>query len=147
MKKFSFGLETLLQHRIRLEENEKNRFTKIRAELQTELKHKETIAARQKESRSELGHRQEASCDPEEIGWYLRYLTRLDMEIKRSIERIVELEKHVDAQRQIMVEASRNKQMIENLKKKKHKEHIASAEREERKSIDEMVVTRFALKQ
>jgi flagellar FliJ protein len=147
MKKFSFGLETLLQHRIRLEDNEKNKFTKIRAELQGEWNRKETIAARQKESRSELGLRQAESCDPEEIGWYQRYLSRLDLEMKRSLERVVELEKHLETQRQIMVEASRNKQMIENLKKKKRKEHITAAEREEQKSIDEMVVTRFALKQ
>jgi flagellar export protein FliJ len=66
--------------------------------------------------------------------------------MKRSDERIVELEKHLEAQKQKMIKASRDKQMIENLKKKRKKEYIIAIEQEEQKTIDEIVVTRFALK-
>jgi flagellar biosynthesis chaperone FliJ len=45
-----------------------------------------------------------------------------------------------------MIESSRNKKTIENLRSKREKEFIAALETEERKSIDEIIVTRYALK-
>lgn len=147
MKKFVFRLETLLQHRINIEEKERNKFRKLRIELQDALNHQKALAARQVQARAELAQQKSGVCDGGEIEWSYLYLNRLDLEMKRSAERIVELERHCDAQRQIMIEASRNKQMIENLKAKKRKEHLVALDREEQKFIDEIVVNRFALSQ
>jgi flagellar FliJ protein len=146
MKKFVFRLETLLRYRINIEERERNAFTRIRAELLTELNHKDSLRAQQMQTRSELALLESGTCDTREIGWFYRFLDRLDVEMKRSDERIVELEKHLEAQKQKMIKASRDKQMIENLKNKKQKEYVVAIEREEQKTIDEIVVTRFALK-
>jgi flagellar FliJ protein len=146
MKRFVFRLETLLRHRINLEERERNAFTRIRAELLMELNHKDSLRARQMQTRLELAQLESGTYDTQEIGWCYRFLDRLDVEMKRSDARIVELEKHLEAQKQKMIKASRDKQMIENLKKKRQVEHVVSIEREEQKTVDEIVVTRFALK-
>jgi flagellar protein FliJ len=144
MKKFAFRLETLLQHRIKIEEKERDKFSLLRAELLAELSRKEKLGAQQAETLSELLLQKSCASDSQEIGWFYRFLDRLAHEIKRSYQRVVELERSVEAQKQVMIEASRKKQMIENLKKKRQREYLVAMEREDQKNIDEIVVTRFA---
>ncbi|MBZ5495427.1 MAG: flagellar export protein FliJ [Acidobacteriia bacterium] len=147
MKKFLFRLETLLQHRRNLEEKERTAFSTIRAKLRAELDGRESLYLRQAQTLSELALKKLGDCDSREIAWYYRFLDRLGQELEQSAKRIVQLEKQLEAQKQIMIEASRDKKMIENLRNKREKEFVVSLEREEQKAIDEIVVTRFPLKQ
>jgi len=144
MKKFQFRLETLLQHRRNIEEKERTKFSRIRAELLAEVAHKEALCAKQAETRAELAHKESGVCDSQEILWFYRYLDRLARQVEKSAERITLLEKELEAQKQIMIRTSRDKKMIENLRGKKEKEFFVGMEREEQKSIDEIVVTRFS---
>jgi flagellar FliJ protein len=147
MKKFVFRLETLLYHRRNIEERERIKFSRIRGELLAELDHLETLQAKHAETRSELALKKSGECDSREISWFYRFLDRLSLEMAVARERIAQLEQELEVQKQIMIEASRDKKMIENLRLKKEKEFLVSLERQEQKSIDEIVVTRFAFKQ
>jgi len=147
MKKFVFRLETLLNHRRNIEERERIKFSRIRSELLAELNHLEMLEAKQAETRSELASEESGKCDEREISCFCRFLDRLSREMAVSRERVTRLEQELEAQKQIMIEASRDKKMIENLRLKKQKEFLVSLERQEQKSVDELVVTRFALKQ
>jgi flagellar FliJ protein len=147
MKKFVFRLETLLNHRRNIEERERIKFSRIRGELLAELNHLEMLEAKHAETRSELALEESGECDSREISWFYRFLDRLSLEMATSRERIAQLERELEVQKQIMIEASRDKKMIENLRLKKQKEFLVSLERQEQKSVDELVVTRFALKQ
>jgi flagellar FliJ protein len=147
MKKFVFRLETLLYHRRNIEERERIKFSRIRGELLAELDHLETLQAKHAETRSELALKKSGECDSREISWFYRFLDRLSLEMAVARERIAQLERELEVQKQIMIEASRDKKMIENLRLKKEKEFLVSLERQEQKSIDEIVVTRFAFKQ
>jgi flagellar FliJ protein len=147
MKKFVFRLETLLYHRRSIEERERIKFSRIRGELLAELDHLETLQAKHAETRSELALKKSGECDSREISWFYRFLDRLSLEMAVARERIAQLEQELEVQKQIMIEASRDKKMIENLRLKKEKEFLVSLERQEQKSVDEIVVTRFAFKQ
>ncbi len=144
MKKFTFRLETLLQHRIKIEEKERDKFALLRAGLLAEKDRKKKLCAQQAETLSELMLRKSCGSDSREIDWYYMFLNRLDLEIKRASERVAELENNVEAQKQVMIEASRRKQTIENLKQKRQREYFVAVDREDQKNIDEIVVTRFA---
>ncbi len=146
MKKFAFRLETLLWHRTHLEEKERNKFALMRAKLLAEVAHKDTLRTRQGNTMAELKQKKSGSYDAEEIGRYYLFLDRLEQEIQQSKRRAAQLEKDLDTQKQIMIGASRNRQMIENLKKRKRKEYYVALDREDQKSADEIVVTRFAHK-
>jgi flagellar FliJ protein len=146
MKKFSFRLETLLQHRAHREEQEREKFTRMRNEVLAGIAHRDALTASQAQTMKELGEAQCAHCDPQEVQWYERFLEYLKEEIKRSITRLAELEKKLEAQKQVMIAASRDKKIIENLKKKKILEFKFAMEREEQKMVDETVVTRYATK-
>jgi flagellar FliJ protein len=147
MKKFVFRLETLLRHRRNIEERERIEFSRIRSKLLAELSHLEMLEAKHAETRSELAQKESGECDSREISWFYRFLDRLNLEMAASRARIAQLGRELEAQKKIMIEASRNKKMIENLRLKKQKEYLVSMERQEQKTIDELVVTRFALKQ
>ncbi len=144
MRKFVFNLENLLQYRLHLEEKERNKFSLMRAELLAELKRKVELETQQRNTRSELLLKKSGIYDAQEISWFYLFLNRLEKEIQRSNDRAARLERSLETQKQIMISASRNKQMIENLKKKRQKEYGVALDREDQKSIDEIVVTRFA---
>jgi flagellar FliJ protein len=147
MKKFRFRLEMLLRHRQNVEEKERTKFSSIRQMLQAELGRLDELNASQDLTNKELARKKSGECDGREIAWYYRFLDRLSREIEASSRRISQLEQQLEEQRQIMVAASRDKKMLENLRKKQEQEFNLSLEREEQKSIDEMVVTRYAAKQ
>jgi flagellar protein FliJ len=146
MKKFQFRLETLLQHRRNLEEQERAKFSCIRNDFHAEIARKEALSARRTQTLSELVALECAGCDAQEIMWAYSFLGHLDREMKRASERISQLEKRLEDQKQIMIASSRDKKIIENLKAKREKEFLISVEREEQKSIDDLVITRYAFK-
>jgi flagellar FliJ protein len=147
MKKFSFRLETLLQHRQHLEEKERTKFSAIRNELLAEVNHIQALRTMQARALAELARKKSGDCDAQEIIWHYRYLDRIALELERSARRIAELEGKLEIQKQAMIEAMRNKKMIENLRSKREKEFLTALERAEQKSVDEIVVTRYAHKQ
>jgi flagellar FliJ protein len=147
MKKFSFRLETLLQHRHHLEEKERTKFSAIRNELLVEVDHIQALRTMQAQALAELAQTKSGDCDAQEITWHYRFLDRIALELERSARRIAELEGKLEIQKQVMIEAMRNKKMIENLRSKREKEFLTALERTEQKSVDEIVVTRYAHKQ
>jgi flagellar FliJ protein len=144
MKKFVFRLETLLQHRRNVEEQERTKFTLIRNELHAECGRRQSFMASQDRTRAELAGILSTDCNAQECQWCSRFLEYLALEIKRSDERIAGLEKKLEAQKQTMIAATRDKKIIEKLKARKQKEFQISLERMEQKAIDEIVITRYA---
>jgi len=143
MKRFQFRLETLLHHRRNIEEKEHTRFLRIQSEILTETDRREKLRAQQFETLAGLAQKQTGTFDSQEVSWFYRYLDRLVRQIERSAERIAALEKELEAQKQVMIAAMRDRKIIENLRGKREKEFQVSLEREEQKFIDEMVVTRY----
>jgi len=147
MKRFSFRLAALLRHRHHLEEKERTRFSGIRNELLVEMERIRILRTREAEALAELTQQKSGDCDTRDIAWHYRYLDRVALELARSARRAAELESKLETQKQVMIEAMRGKKMIENLKIKKEKEFLTSLEHAEQKSVDEIVVTRYAHKQ
>jgi flagellar FliJ protein len=144
MKKFVFRLETLLQHRSNIEERERAKFTSIRNELLAERARRQSFIASQDRTRADMARILSTDCNAQEYEWCSRFLEYLALQIRRSDERIVGIEKRLETQKQVMIAATRDKKIIEKLKARKHKEFQVSLERMEQKSIDEIVITRFA---
>jgi len=146
MKRFSFRLETLLQHRHHLEEKERTKFSAIRNELMREMNHIQGLRAEKAQALAELVQKKSGDCDLWEITWHYRFLDRIALELERSARRITELEGRLETQKQVMIEAMRDKKMLENLRSKREKEYLTLLERTEQKSVDDIVVTRYASK-
>ncbi len=147
MKKFSFKLETLLRYRVGIEEKERETLTRLNFKLHTERSRLDQLRARQHETRLELSRARAASTDDAEVQWYYRYLDRLQLEIEQNQKRIVQAEKEVEAQKAVVVEATKKKKVLDTMKTKKVKEFTIALEKQEQKVVDEIMATRPARKE
>jgi flagellar FliJ protein len=146
MKRFLFTLETLLIHRTNIEEKERTVLSRINFNLQTENQLRESLKRKTEEAILELSRKRSENADREEIGCYYPYLDRLRYEADQCEKRIVQLQGELEAQKARVMEASRNRKLIDTLKKRRKGEYLDACDREQQKEIDELVVSRFALK-
>ena len=146
MKRFVFNLETVLRHRMNLEEKERNELSRIRYEFQTEVNRRDDLRGRLRETSMELSRLRSENADIAEVTWYYPYLERLRHEIQLSDKRIVQLDGTLQAQMLVVIEATKKRKVLDSLKTRKHQEFTLAADRQEQKNIDEIVVTRYARK-
>jgi flagellar biosynthesis chaperone FliJ len=66
--------------------------------------------------------------------------------VAASNKHVAELEKKIQAQKLVVIEAVKKKKVLESLKRKKQKEFDLATERQGQKNIDEIVVTSYARK-
>jgi flagellar export protein FliJ len=144
MKKFSFNLEVLRKHRHMVEEQERIKFAAINFKLQDEHKHLQDLRNQQWNTIALLTQKKAGTYDSQEIAWFYSYLDHLSKEMNQSSERLSKLRGELDQQRQVLVVATRDMKMLDNLRNKKEKEFKVAQQRLEQKSVDDIVVTRFA---
>jgi flagellar protein FliJ len=147
VKKFSFGLETLLQYRVTIEEKERLALSRLLFKMQTEMKERDRLRAKRDATMAERARMRGDREDDADAHWYNTYLDRLEFQIKGCGERIAQIQKELDAQKLVVINASRNTKVLDTLKTKMAKEHAATAEKLEQKAVDEIVVTRYANKE
>lgn len=147
MKKFCFSLETLLRYRVNIEEKEREALSRLNFKLHTERNLLADLHCRERDARMELAHARNSSADDIDVQWYYPYLDRLRLEIERSNARIAHLEKQIEAQKAVVIEATKNKKVLDTMKKRKVKEFTAAIEKLEQKAVDEIAATRSARKE
>jgi len=146
MKKFAFNLETLLRHRENLEEKERNELSRITFLFQTEVNRRDELRNRLKETSVELGRLRRENADSGEVAWFYPYIDRLRHEITVTDKRIAQLQQDLQTQKLVVIEAIKKKRVLDSLKTRKQKEFNLAVDRQEQKTVDELVITRFARK-
>jgi flagellar export protein FliJ len=128
-----------------LEETEREKLTWVHYRLENE--HQRLRALNSTHSAVREGMAQELqSYDPGDVTWYCSFLNRLDCEIEQVSTHIRALRQELEKQMAAWVERSRDKKVLESLRTRKEREHLAAMEKLEQKTIDEIVVTQFANK-
>lgn len=146
MKKFIFNLETLLKYREDIEQKERDELSRLFYKYQLELNNRDALAARRQETMVELAKKQAEKVAQKELIWFFLYLDRLSHEREECEKRISRLDLEIQAQKQVVIEASKKRKTLASMKNKKAKEYAAAVEKQEQKDVDELVVTRFAAK-
>jgi flagellar FliJ protein len=147
MKKFAFRLETLLHYRKNLEEKEQAVLFQLFSRLQRESNHLQDLQEKHQETLEELTQMRAEGAVYGETTWFYLYLDRLRFEMRRSSERIRQLEQDIQEQKAVLVEASKKKKILDSLKTKEKKAFISALDKQEQKAVDEIVVIRFPHKQ
>jgi flagellar FliJ protein len=135
MKKFNFKLEKLLELRSYSEQEAKIALGHAVGELnriETEIKN---VAAKRLEAAS-LRFKQGSSAD--EMRYVDIYILRLDRTADKLMEDAAKAELKVSEARDVYLEASKEKKIIEKLKEKKEKEYKKIVLSEEDKALDEI---------
>jgi flagellar export protein FliJ len=145
--KFRFSLEMLLRHREHIEQRERDELLRLNYNQQVELQNREDLSTKFRETMNELSlKRNEAPSSPE-LNYYYLYLNRLTYEIGECEKRLLKLQSEIQAQKEVVIEASKKKKTLTTLKAKREKEFILAQEKQEQKEIDELVVTRYGTRE
>lgn len=144
MAKFVFGLQTLLQHRERIEQRERDELFRRIYNYQVELQNRDRLAGSLKETMEELSRKQAEAAASQELNWFYLYINRVRLEIQEAEKRLLQIDSGVQQQKIIVIEASKKKKILVSLRAKQEKEFVLSLEKQEQKEIDELVVTRYA---
>jgi flagellar FliJ protein len=143
MARFLFSLETLLRHREDLEQKERDELFRLNYKYETELRHRDGLMLKLRETMEELSRKRLENPGDEELKWFDLYMNRLNREIHESTQRLSKLQAEVQAQKEAVVEAAKNRKVLASLKNKRQKEFTFAAEKQEQKEVDDLVVTRF----
>ena len=143
MSRFLFSLETLLRHREDLEQKERDELFRLTYKYQTELRHRDELTIKFRETMKELSSKRSENSDHMELDLFYPYINRLTYEIGESEKRLIQLQAEVQAQKEVVIEATKKRKVLASLKSKKEKEFVAAMEKQEQKEVDDLVVMRF----
>jgi hypothetical protein len=101
LPRFVFSLETLLRHREHIEQKEQEELLRLNYKHQTELRHRDDLNLKFRETMDELALRQSGHSDQQELNWFYLYINRLRREIGESEMRLAQLEVEVQAQKEV----------------------------------------------
>jgi len=143
MSKFKFKLETVLKVKVRIEELRKMELSE--AEFRCEQARLE-LCRWQDEVEVNIGLYREKfqqRINPEEANNYHQYLTWLNHQVDLALIKLQERRKEVDQCRQRLIEASKEKKVLEKLKEKAYQDYLAEQLNAEIKFLDELGTGRY----
>ena len=135
-----FELHQVLNYRLEVEKVRKLEFAAAKREYELAsdklLRVKDTVKALQEEFTAKQG--QINTID--ELQMYADYFARKKEEIKLQQERVEALDRIMDDKRNEMLEATKDKKVLESLKDKQEKAFKLSQEQKERNFLDEISI-------
>ncbi|HYH02618.1 MAG TPA: flagellar export protein FliJ [Bacillota bacterium] len=147
MKKFKFKLETVLKVKVRIEEERKRQLQKaelVRNAAQTELQR------RQDELTATLADYQRSlqqKFDRYLANDYYDYLQWLERQRQDAVMYLERCEGEVDTARRYLVEATRERKILDKLKEQAYQAYLAEELKAEIDFLDELGTGRFVRKE
>jgi len=135
-----FELEQVLKYRLEMERARKQEFAAAKKELDQAsdfLKQQEVEAQGAAE---EFSQRQAEFSSVEEMRRYADYFERKREDIRRQKERVEQLGVVLDERREVLLDATKDKKVLESLKEKKAREFRIERDQKEQGFMDEIAV-------
>jgi flagellar FliJ protein len=143
MAKFIFKLQSFLGVKEKIEEQKKNEYGKALNILEEEKNKKQELLNRQVSTISHLKQKINEGIKPSEIKQYNNFISYIENEITRQEEVIIKAQKLVDRKREELVNAMKDKKILEILKENEYIEYIKEEKKAEQKFIDELVSFKY----
>lgn len=137
MAGFKFRLQKILEHRETLENIKKGEFGKIQTELNRQRQVLEEIKIKRTEILNEKASKTHTTVY--ELQMYNSFIIDLDRQMVRQIEKIEQVKKEVDKAREELIDATKDKKIIEKLKLRDYQEFLYEEKKEEEKITDQFV--------
>ena len=140
---FKFKLQSVLDYRLNIEEKILNEFSELKRELDRQKAMLEELKSERESMVAGLRNMQSQTIKAHDISSILVYVDRLRESEKQQNQVILQTIEAVDQKRQELVEAVKNRKIMENLKDKQKEEYIKDVNDTEQKDSDEMSVLKF----
>jgi flagellar FliJ protein len=135
-----FELEQVLKYRLEVERMRKNEFVAAKQELEQagdELRQEEEEAEKAARQYSE----QHADLNNiEDIRRYSDFFARKREDIKKKQEQLEQLERIMDERREVLLDATKEKKVLETLKERKKLENRREMDQKEQAFMDEIAI-------
>lgn len=140
---FKFKLQSVLDYRLNIEEKILNEFSELKRELDRQKAMLEELKSERESMVAGLRNMQSQTIKAHDISSILVYVERLRESEKQQNQVILQTIEAVDQKRKDLVEAVKNRKIMENLKDKQKEEYIKDVNDTEQKDSDEMSVLKF----
>lgn len=143
---YRFSLETVLTHRKHMEDALQKEFAKCKKEL---LLEEEKLARREKvimQNLEALQEKQKAGVMVSDIILYDRYIKQISIDRDRNIHRIIELKNQLRQKMSALVEAMKDRKILDRLKEKELETYRRELDRKEQILMSEIAVSGFNLR-
>ncbi|RII29995.1 MAG: flagellar export protein FliJ [Geobacter sp.] len=135
-----FELEQVLKYRTEVERVRKQEFVVAKQNLEHATDRLDQEKAQVDGLSKEFCDRHKELCNIEDVRIYADFFTRKREEIKEQKERIVQLGHIVNDRRETLLDASKDKKVLESLKEKKAQEFRIEMDKKEQLFMDEIAV-------
>ncbi len=142
-KKYSFSLENVLNHRINVAQERERVFALAMQSLISERKKLRDIKAEIDKEFRELSLVETGSFSSDDFIGYRKYIEHLENLKFQQEEKITQAHAVVEAEREKLIEATKNKKVLERLKEKGMKRYLADINRLEQIELDEIAVLKY----
>ena len=138
MAKFKFRLASLLSIKEKMEQLKKNEYAEALA-IVNKLLLKKTELLEEIERNLNIWQNQlQNGAKPNEIIQYNHYVELVKVNVKKTEEEIINAQEMAEKKRLLLVEAMKERKMLENLKEKDYNEFRIEETKEEQKFLDEI---------
>jgi len=144
VKQFNFRLEPVLAYRRLIENGEEEKLRGIQAAILKTQQTREDLGTQIELCGRNLEERSQGTIDMDEIRTVTRYLDRLREELVRTSQTLQRLEQDRKAQLATLLEARKDREVVEKLKEDRLSDYKKETKAIEQKMLDELSVTQFA---
>ncbi|MBC7254028.1 MAG: flagellar export protein FliJ [Actinobacteria bacterium] len=145
MKKFSFRLESVRRLRSAVEEERKRAFAAAARLYHREREALRALLEREGEARERLAEELAAGCPGEVAAALSEFLRGNALRIRAQAERTEKARLRMEEERRLLVEASKERKVVDRLRERALERHLYQASREEQGFLDEVAGVRFLI--
>lgn len=143
-KKYHFSLQNVLNHRINLEEEREREFALAIQSLISEQKKLEEIEHKITKEIHELSVVETGVFSSQDFMDYEKYIVFLENKKIEQQKKICEAKSVVELEREKLINATKNRKVLERLKEKGMKRYLFDINRLEQIELDEIAVLKYA---
>jgi flagellar FliJ protein len=143
---YKFPLGAVLKHRKFLEDNLQKELGVLKRLLVDDKKKLSDIKNAKRKYSKELQFKQQKSITVSDNLLYIRFIDRLSKRLDMQNDRVFQSEQNVDEKRKELLEALKNKKVLERLKEKGIETYKQNGLKKERIFLNEMASVRFRRK-
>jgi len=143
VKQFNFRLEPVLTYRRLIEDGEEEKLRGIQAAILKTQQTREDLGTQIDLCGRNLEERSQGTIDMDEIRTVTRYLDKLREELVRTSQTLQKLEQDRKAQLSALLEARKDREVVEKLKEGRLSDYKRETKAVEQKLLDELSMSQF----
>jgi len=147
MPRFNFRLQGYLELKTKLEDQRKEEYGQAMSDLERERSKLAMFEAQRSETISSFREDISKGIKPQSADSYNNYLTWLKKSIVMQEGRVQRAEEEAERRREALIEAMKERKMLETLKEKHYADFIREQNLAEQKAADEIVSFRHGSKE